>query len=223
MEAQQTIVHGGICGPHMNGHMLAKKLLGMGYYWSTMESDCTELCQIDANKINAPPNELHKLTTPWPFAVLAWMDLLFPLPQKTSKETNCVIVAIDYFTKWVGWRQHQLPMLPQRTRCSDSFRRTSSVGPHEIIKDHGTHFKKKGFMRKVQDSAPMVPLLTVPRPMERLKQPIKIGSRSWLGEDVIELFRMARDVAICKKGERRFEKLGQLHIRLCTGWKPLYQ
>ena len=28
MEAQQTIkdVHGGICGPHMNGHMLAKKL-----------------------------------------------------------------------------------------------------------------------------------------------------------------------------------------------------
>lgn len=103
MEAQQTIVHGGICGPHMNGHMLAKKLLGMGYYWSTMESDCTELCQIDANKINAPPNELHKLTTPWPFAVLAWMDgdLLFPLPQKTSKETNCVIVAIDYFTKWV--------------------------------------------------------------------------------------------------------------------------
>lgn len=33
-------VHEGICGPHMSGHMLARKILRMGYYWSTMGNDC---------------------------------------------------------------------------------------------------------------------------------------------------------------------------------------
>ncbi|XP_043687573.1 uncharacterized protein LOC122638790 [Telopea speciosissima] len=33
-------IHQGICGPHMNAKILAKKILGMGYYWITMEADC---------------------------------------------------------------------------------------------------------------------------------------------------------------------------------------
>ncbi|XP_070010631.1 uncharacterized protein [Nicotiana sylvestris] len=33
-------VHAGVCGPHMNGHVLAKKILRAGYYWMTMERDC---------------------------------------------------------------------------------------------------------------------------------------------------------------------------------------
>ncbi|XP_031402593.1 uncharacterized protein LOC116212162 [Punica granatum] len=33
-------VYGGSCGPHMNGLMLAKKLMCLGYYWSTVETDC---------------------------------------------------------------------------------------------------------------------------------------------------------------------------------------
>ncbi|PKI69364.1 hypothetical protein CRG98_010246 [Punica granatum] len=35
-------VHGGNCGPHMNGLMLAKKIMRLGYYWSTMETDCVK-------------------------------------------------------------------------------------------------------------------------------------------------------------------------------------
>ena len=35
-------VHQGICGPYMNGKMLAKKILRMGYYWITMETDCID-------------------------------------------------------------------------------------------------------------------------------------------------------------------------------------
>lgn len=48
-------VHGGTCGPHMNGRMLVKKIMRMGYYWSTMESDCIsfarklEKCQTHAD------------------------------------------------------------------------------------------------------------------------------------------------------------------------------
>lgn len=33
-------IHGGECGSHMNGVMLARKILKQGYYWSTMEEDC---------------------------------------------------------------------------------------------------------------------------------------------------------------------------------------
>ena len=30
-------IHGGECGAHMNGVMLARKILRQGYYWSTLE------------------------------------------------------------------------------------------------------------------------------------------------------------------------------------------
>ncbi|XP_033508674.2 uncharacterized protein [Nicotiana tomentosiformis] len=33
-------VHSGVCGHHMNGYVLAKKILWAGYYWMTMEKDC---------------------------------------------------------------------------------------------------------------------------------------------------------------------------------------
>ena len=48
-------IHQGICGPHMNGRMLAKKILRIGYYWNTMEIDCLYFvkschdCQTHAN------------------------------------------------------------------------------------------------------------------------------------------------------------------------------
>jgi ribonuclease HI len=32
-------VHAGSCGPHMNGILLAKKIMLQGYFWSTMEAD----------------------------------------------------------------------------------------------------------------------------------------------------------------------------------------
>ncbi|PKI78482.1 hypothetical protein CRG98_001122, partial [Punica granatum] len=43
-EAQRLMeeVHEGNCGPHMNGLMLAKKLMRLGYFWSTMETDCVK-------------------------------------------------------------------------------------------------------------------------------------------------------------------------------------
>ena len=66
-------VHEGVCGPHMNGYMLTRKIMRQGYYWLTMEFDCNKyvrhchLCQIYSNKINAPPQELHSLS--WPFSM----------------------------------------------------------------------------------------------------------------------------------------------------------
>ena len=35
-------VHQGIYGPHMNGGMLAKKILRTEYFWNTMETNCVD-------------------------------------------------------------------------------------------------------------------------------------------------------------------------------------
>ena len=41
-EAQQIIkeVHESSYGPHMNAHMLLRKIMRQGYHWTTMEADC---------------------------------------------------------------------------------------------------------------------------------------------------------------------------------------
>ena len=30
-------VHAGVCGPHMGGHMLARKIIRTGYFWLTID------------------------------------------------------------------------------------------------------------------------------------------------------------------------------------------
>ena len=43
-EAQKLVevVHEGVCGVHMNGTVLAKKIAHQGYFWLTMETDCVK-------------------------------------------------------------------------------------------------------------------------------------------------------------------------------------
>lgn len=78
-------IHGGECGPHMNGLILAKKILRLGYYWLTMEADyCNHVkrchtCQSYAYLIKAPSSELHNLTTPWQFSMWG-IDVVGPMP-----------------------------------------------------------------------------------------------------------------------------------------------
>ena len=38
-------VHVGVCRPHMRGHMLARKIMRIGYFWLTMETDCCQFVQ----------------------------------------------------------------------------------------------------------------------------------------------------------------------------------
>ena len=64
-----------ICGPHMNRTMLAKKILRIGYYWNTMETNCIDFVkschdyQTHANLNHVPPSELYNMTSLWPFSV----------------------------------------------------------------------------------------------------------------------------------------------------------
>nr|XP_027190985.1 protein NYNRIN-like [Cicer arietinum] len=99
-------VHEGSFGTHANGHTMARKILRAGYYWLTMESDCfshvkkCHKCQIYADKIHVPPTSLNVLTSPWPFSMWG-MDVIGLIEPKASNGHRFILVAIDYFTKWV--------------------------------------------------------------------------------------------------------------------------
>ncbi|XP_031375657.1 uncharacterized protein LOC116190138 [Punica granatum] len=107
-EAQRLMgeIHEGSCGPHMSGLMLTKKLMRLGYFWSTMEADCAKhvrhchLCQVYADQIKAPPNELRPMAAPWPFSMWG-IDVIGPINPKASNGHMFILVAIDYFTKWI--------------------------------------------------------------------------------------------------------------------------
>ncbi|XP_070054760.1 uncharacterized protein [Nicotiana tomentosiformis] len=97
-------IHARTCGPPMNGFVLAKKILRAWYFWMTMETDCIKYvqkyhqCQIHADMIRVPPNELNATSAPWPFS--AWgMGVIGPIEPAASNGHKVILVAIDYFTK----------------------------------------------------------------------------------------------------------------------------
>ncbi|RDY00733.1 hypothetical protein CR513_16048, partial [Mucuna pruriens] len=78
-------VHEGICGTHIGGRALAGKIARAGYYWPTLKTDYMnyvkkcDRCQRFADVHQAPPEQLHVITSPWPFH--KWgIDILGPFP-----------------------------------------------------------------------------------------------------------------------------------------------
>ncbi|MCH79882.1 protein NYNRIN-like, partial [Trifolium medium] len=99
-------IHEGSFGTHANGHAMAKKILRADYYRLTMETDCLShvrkchKCQIYADRVHVPPTRLNVLTAPWPFSLWG-IDMIGMIEPKASNGHHFILVAIDYFTKWV--------------------------------------------------------------------------------------------------------------------------
>jgi len=93
-----------VCGNHSGAKALANKVVRAGYYWPTMIKDAKEMvracdaCQRFARLSNSPPEYLHSITSPWPFA--KWgVDIVGPMPLGKGNR-KFIVVAVDYFTKW---------------------------------------------------------------------------------------------------------------------------
>ena len=98
-------IHGGICGNHASPRSLVSKAIRTGYFWPTMQGDVFELvkkcekCQRFGNVQRLPAERMTTITSPWPFA--QWgIDIVGP-PPLGKGQVNFLLVAIDYFTKWV--------------------------------------------------------------------------------------------------------------------------
>ncbi|XP_022011588.1 uncharacterized protein LOC110911296 [Helianthus annuus] len=98
-------IHEGLCGIHVGPRMVVAKIMSAGYYWPGMHLDAVEIlckctsCQRHAPKTLRPKNPLVPVTAAWPFQ--QWgIDLVGPFPDAPDT-VKFIIVAVDYFTKWV--------------------------------------------------------------------------------------------------------------------------
>jgi len=141
-------VHEGSFGTHANGHAMARKILRADYYWLTMESDCCthvrkcHKCQAFADNVNAPPHPPNVMSAPWPFPMWG-IDVIGAIEPKASNGHRFVLVAIDYFTKWVETASYTnvtrsvvVRFIKKELICRYGL-------PRKIITDNGTNLNNK--------------------------------------------------------------------------------
>ena len=99
-------IHDGICGAHQAGDKMKWILSRYKYFWPTMIKDCynyaksCENCQVHGVVQHMPASELHSIIKPWPFRGWA-LDIIGQIHPPSSKGHKYILVAVDYFTKWV--------------------------------------------------------------------------------------------------------------------------
>ncbi|GKU92878.1 hypothetical protein SLEP1_g6546 [Rubroshorea leprosula] len=130
-EAEYAVreVHEGVCGTHIGGKTLARKLLRHGYYWPTMVDDAQNYvkkcptCEFNADDIHMPG-----------------VDLLGPF-IKGKGGCTFLVVAVDYFTKWIEAK----PLSTTTERKIKEFLFNSVLCrfgiPKRIIADNGPQFR----------------------------------------------------------------------------------
>nr|GEV89991.1 reverse transcriptase domain-containing protein [Tanacetum cinerariifolium] len=98
-------IHDGSCSMHAGTRSVVAKALRTGYYWPTMHRDARTLirvcqdCQVHKPVPRNPQQKLTPITSPWPF--YKWgIDIAGPFPEGSGK-VKFLIVAMDYFTKWI--------------------------------------------------------------------------------------------------------------------------
>ena len=98
-------LHNGMYGSHVGGRSLAHRAMTQGFWWPQMQKDAAEYvhkcerCQKHTPLIHQPTGHLNLISSLWPFA--QWgLDILGLFPRATGNR-RFVLVAVDYFTKWV--------------------------------------------------------------------------------------------------------------------------
>nr|GEV03234.1 reverse transcriptase domain-containing protein [Tanacetum cinerariifolium] len=98
-------IHEGSYSMHARPRSVVAKAIRLGYYWPTMHQDARDMiqkcndCQIHRPITRHPQQSLTPITAPWPF--YKWgIDMAGPFPKGPGK-VKFLIVAMDYFTKWI--------------------------------------------------------------------------------------------------------------------------
>ncbi|GJX28966.1 reverse transcriptase domain-containing protein [Tanacetum coccineum] len=134
---------------HSDPMSMVAKAIRTGYYWPTMHIDAQKLikecndCQVHRPIPRNPQQNLTPITSPWPF--YKWgIDIARPFLKGPGK-VKFLIVAIDYFTKWIEAK-------PIATITGNQVKkfvwdniicRFGLLG--EIVSDNGKHFRDNPF------------------------------------------------------------------------------
>lgn len=102
-----TEMHNGVCGGHYSAKTTTDKIVRAGYYWPTLFKDAHEHvrrcdpCQKISSKLKyegAFPLNLVIVEAPY----VQWgIDFIGEIAEKSGRGHRWIIVATDYFTKWI--------------------------------------------------------------------------------------------------------------------------
>ncbi|VFQ80927.1 unnamed protein product [Cuscuta campestris] len=155
-EAQKLMeeIHKGICSAHQGAFTMSRKVTLQGYFWPTIIRDCAEyvrkckVCQEFQRMPGRPATNYTPISTAIPFA--RWgIDLVGILPRGTGNNTY-LVVAIDYFTKWVEAVPVPTITAEQMTKFVSKKILCRFGVPQQIITDNGTQFEAGGFNEFLQ-------------------------------------------------------------------------
>ena len=90
--------------------------------------------------IHVPPSELHAMASSWPFSVWG-IDIIGKISPKSSSGHELILVAIDYFTKWVEAASYARLTSTKVASFIRSHIICKHGVPHELISDRGSHFR----------------------------------------------------------------------------------
>jgi len=96
-------VHEGVCGAHQSAFKMKWMIRRNGYYWPTILEGFFKYfkgCKKFGNIQRAPASAMNPIIKPWPFWGWA-IDLIGQIYPPSSKGHKFILVATDYFTKWV--------------------------------------------------------------------------------------------------------------------------
>ena len=111
-----------------------------------IETDCVDYvkschdCQAQANLNHVPPSELYSMTSPWPFSIWG-IDVIGRLAPKVSNGHEYILVAINYFTKWVEVASYFVLKAKHVARFLENNIICQFRVPQEIISNNGSHFE----------------------------------------------------------------------------------
>ncbi|VFQ90188.1 unnamed protein product [Cuscuta campestris] len=148
-EALMEEIHEGVCAAHQGPYSISRRAIIQGYFWPTMRKDCEEYvrkcptCQQFQNIPERPVTNYTPISSVIPFS--RWgIDIVGALPKGIG-HARWIVVAIDYFTKWVEGE----PLAGITGKQMIDFVGTNILCrfgvPKQIISDNGTQFEEAEF------------------------------------------------------------------------------
>ncbi|VFQ86996.1 unnamed protein product [Cuscuta campestris] len=155
-EAERVIaeVHEGVCAAHQMSRTLSQRIILLGYYWPTIVQDCERYvqkcrtCQVFYKYPGRPATYYHPVSNVIPFARFG-VDIIgaFPVAQGGKK---FVIVAIDYFTKWIEAEALANITTQQCKKFIWKNIITRFGAPMNLITDNGPQFRNPRFTKYLE-------------------------------------------------------------------------
>ncbi|VFQ62673.1 unnamed protein product [Cuscuta campestris] len=148
-------VHEGIYAAHHGPFSMARRIVLQGYLWPTMVKDCArrakrcKVCQNFQNIPGRPGTSYHPISSSIPFA--HWGIDLIGLMSRAPGNFRWIIVAVDYFTKWIEAE----PLVGGTSEQCSKFVSNNILCrygvPRQITTDNGTQFEAGHFNEFLQD------------------------------------------------------------------------